>query len=63
MDFIAPKSIDPRFLDSKWVFKEIDDFEGVDEEDLDEKTRKERQSTILNDLLHPEVCILPFPTL
>ncbi|KAL3895669.1 MAG: hypothetical protein SGCHY_004559 [Lobulomycetales sp.] len=54
MDFIAPKSIDPRFLDSKWVFKEIDDFEGVDEEDLDEKTRKERQSTILNDLLHPE---------
>lgn len=34
------------------MFKEVDDFTGLEE--MDEKRKKERQSTILNDLLHPE---------
>jgi hypothetical protein len=55
--YLSPKTIDPKFLDPKWVFKEVDDFDGGLEE-LDEKTRKERQSTILNDLMHPEVCFI-----
>ena len=50
--FLAPKKIDPKFLDPKWVFKEVDEFNGLEE--LDDKKKKERQSTILNDLLHPE---------
>ncbi|KAJ3412167.1 AdoMet-dependent rRNA methyltransferase spb1 [Chytridiales sp. JEL 0842] len=49
-DFLAPKKIDPKMLDPKFVFKEVDDF--VEEED--EKQKKERQSAILNDLFHPE---------
>jgi AdoMet-dependent rRNA methyltransferase SPB1 len=49
--FKAPKKIDPKFLDPKYVFKEVDDTV----EDDDDKKRKERNSAILNDLLHPEV--------
>ncbi|KAI9330300.1 Spb1 C-terminal domain-containing protein [Obelidium mucronatum] len=47
----APKKIDPRLLDAKFVFKEIDDTAGEEE---DPKKVKERQSAILNDLFHPE---------
>ncbi|ORY51044.1 FtsJ-domain-containing protein [Rhizoclosmatium globosum] len=47
----APKKIDPRLLDPKFVFKEIDDNAGEEE---DPKKIKERQSAILNDLFHPE---------
>ncbi|KAJ3197251.1 AdoMet-dependent rRNA methyltransferase spb1 [Irineochytrium annulatum] len=49
--FRAPKKIDPRLLDSKYVFKEVDD--GAAEEE-DEKKQKERQGALLNDLFHPE---------
>ncbi|KAI8610255.1 Spb1 C-terminal domain-containing protein [Chytriomyces sp. MP71] len=46
----APKKIDPRLLDAKFVFKEIDDAAGEE----DPKKLKERQGAILNDLFHPE---------
>ncbi|KAJ3224233.1 AdoMet-dependent rRNA methyltransferase spb1 [Chytriomyces hyalinus] len=46
----SPKKIDPRLLDAKFVFKEIDDNAGED----DPKKLKERQGAILNDLFHPE---------
>ncbi|KAJ3210466.1 AdoMet-dependent rRNA methyltransferase spb1 [Dinochytrium kinnereticum] len=49
-DFIAPKKIDPKLLDAKFVFKEVDD----DYEEMDDKKKKEMQGAILNDLFHPE---------
>ncbi|KAJ3116767.1 AdoMet-dependent rRNA methyltransferase spb1 [Nowakowskiella sp. JEL0407] len=51
-NFLAPKKIDPRLLDPKWVFKEMDDTPKDD--NADPKKRKEIQSAILNDLFHPE---------
>ncbi|KAJ3138493.1 AdoMet-dependent rRNA methyltransferase spb1 [Physocladia obscura] len=47
----APKKIDPRLLDSKYVFKEVDDNAG---DENDPKKVKDRQNQILNDLFHPE---------
>ncbi|KAL2917789.1 AdoMet-dependent rRNA methyltransferase spb1 [Polyrhizophydium stewartii] len=51
-EYKAPKKIDPRLLDPKWAFKEIDDTK--DEEEEDEKAIKEKQGAILNTLFHPE---------
>lgn len=50
--YYAPKKIDPRLLDPKFAFKEVDDEETVKE--LDPKMIKERQGAIMNDLFHPE---------
>ncbi|KAJ1565195.1 AdoMet-dependent rRNA methyltransferase spb1, partial [Nowakowskiella sp. JEL0078] len=50
-NFLSPKKIDPRLLDPKWVFKEMDDSP---KDDLDPKKKKELQSAVLNDLFHPE---------
>ncbi|KAJ3208997.1 AdoMet-dependent rRNA methyltransferase spb1 [Entophlyctis luteolus] len=49
--FKAPKKIDPKLLDSRHVFREVDDVVG-DEDDA--KKIKDKQNQILNDLLHPE---------
>ncbi|KAJ3107805.1 AdoMet-dependent rRNA methyltransferase spb1 [Phlyctochytrium planicorne] len=49
-DFLAPKKIDPRLLDAKYVFKDFE--ENFDQ--LDEKRKKEMQSAVMNDLFHPE---------
>jgi AdoMet-dependent rRNA methyltransferase SPB1 len=48
----APKKIDPRLLDPKYAFKEMDDIEA--QEELDVKKLKQQQGAILNDLMHPE---------
>ncbi|KAJ3269030.1 AdoMet-dependent rRNA methyltransferase spb1 [Terramyces sp. JEL0728] len=50
-DYLAPKKIDPRLLDPKFAFKEMDD-QPQEEESL--KKIKERQGAVLNDLFHPE---------
>ncbi|KAI8925362.1 Spb1 C-terminal domain-containing protein [Entophlyctis helioformis] len=47
-DYIAPKKIDPKLLDPKYAFKEIDDNEGLDQ--MDEKKVKEKQGALLNEL-------------
>ncbi|KAH6572102.1 hypothetical protein BASA50_001095 [Batrachochytrium salamandrivorans] len=51
-EYLAPKTIDPRLLDPKWAFKELDETKDIDEED--EKKIKERQGAIMNTLFHPE---------
>ncbi|KAI8894497.1 Spb1 C-terminal domain-containing protein [Globomyces pollinis-pini] len=51
-NFLAPKKIDPRLLDAKFAFKEMDD--GVEPEELSLKKIKEQQGAIMNDLFHPE---------
>ncbi|KAJ3260673.1 AdoMet-dependent rRNA methyltransferase spb1 [Boothiomyces macroporosus] len=50
-DYLAPKKIDPRLLDPKFAFKEMDD-QVPEEESL--KKIKEKQGAVLNDLFHPE---------
>lgn len=50
-DFLAPKKIDPRLLDPKVVFKEMD-VAVVEETDI--KKIKAAQGAIMNDLFHPE---------
>ncbi|KAJ3114262.1 AdoMet-dependent rRNA methyltransferase spb1 [Phlyctochytrium bullatum] len=49
-DFLAPKKIDSKLLDPKFVFTDVEDSF----EDMDEKKKKELQGAVLNDLLHPE---------
>ena len=49
----CPKKIDPKLLNPKYVFKEMDEAGALP----DERTKKERQGIILNDLMHPEVII------
>lgn len=51
--FLAPKKIDPKLLDPKYVFKEVDD--DADEESVDPKLKKEKHGKVIRDLLHPEV--------
>ena len=53
-DFLAPKKIDPRLLDPKFAFKELDDVEAQDPDQMDGKKLKAIQGAALNDLLHPE---------
>jgi len=57
--FKAPTQIDPRLLDAKYVFKEVDDFDNEEIPDGPEgdKKRKEIQGKLLNDIFHPEVSI------
>ncbi|KAJ3045642.1 AdoMet-dependent rRNA methyltransferase spb1 [Rhizophlyctis rosea] len=47
----APKNIDPRLLDPKYVFKEVDD---EDDEEMDAKKKKEKRGQALKSILHPE---------
>lgn len=50
--YLAPKKIDPRLLDPKFAFKEMDDTVNPEETDL--KKIKAAQGQVLNDLMHPE---------
>jgi AdoMet-dependent rRNA methyltransferase SPB1 len=49
--YLAPKKIDPRLLDPKFAFREVDDLKDVE---TDQKKLKSKQGAVLNDLMHPE---------
>eukprot|EP00842_Homolaphlyctis_polyrhiza_P004456 jgi/Hompol1/5010/HPOL_000672-RA len=51
-DYLAPKRIDPKLLDAKFAFKEIDD--EADAGSDDEKRVKESQGALLNQLFQPD---------